>query len=153
MNIIKKTVKFLIISMFFAYYFIVIALNFVWINEKINPLELLHAEKLHKLSPTLYLSTFPHDITALKSKLHIEHIVTIANPRYPISRELIKEEKKNCQALNIQFSVLPISYLKNRPIEYLHIKNMLKKSQKITLIHAYFFDKRLEKLATELGNH
>ena len=127
----KKTFKFLLISTFFSYYFVAIALNYPWINEKFHILDHLNAVKLKQISKKIYLGTYPDYQRAkfYKKELKIEALITLLDPNFPGSREMVKNEKKICKSLGLELIIIPISLSSKNPMDY--ILDYYKKGSKL----------------------
>ncbi len=144
-NIFKKIFTFFIFFLFSSYYIVAIALNFPWINEHLKPLDYFSLSKFKKISNNLYLSTYPNFYELKKYKsMGIKEVITLLDPNFPISRELVKEERENCKKLKLKFIVLPISFFSKNMNDYMQIKNILKEDKQTTLINTYFFDSRIK---------
>jgi len=142
----KKLLKFLFIASFFSYYFVAVALNYPWINDKIDPISKLGQERLVKINDQLYLGTYPTEkkLRYYKNKLHIRRIVTLLDPSFPLSRELVKGEKAICKQLNLEYIIIPITYFSSSPMDYVLVKDLISGKPEHTYIHNYIFDKRLQ---------
>jgi len=140
----KKIFKFILVSSFFSYYLVAFALNYPAIDSKIKPLKLLDKEYLVELNSGVYLSTYPtyNDLKSLKSKYNIKRVVTLLNPNFPISRELVKAEKDNCKKLGIEFISPPINLDSN--IMNLNIIKDFTLSKDNILINSYYYDKKMK---------
>jgi len=148
MKFIRSIFRILLVTLFFSFYIISIAINFNHINNYIKPLETFHLKHLYKLDNSTYLSTFPRksDLIKYKNKYHIQRIVTLLNYKMLISKELLREEEKNCKELGIELVYIPVSYFSTNPMDYTIIKVLLKEDPKTTLIHTYWFDHRMKML-------
>ena len=136
----------LLISTFFSYYFVAIALNFPWINEHFAPLRQFNLSYLEKLNDTLYLGTYP-DSKSLKKYQHdfgLQRVITLLDPDFPLSRELIKEEKAECKRLGIELIIIPIPFFSKNPMDYVIVQDLLDEVSKVTLIHTYYDDGRMK---------
>jgi len=143
----KKFLKLLLISTFFSYYIVAIALNFPWINEHLNLLERFHADSLVRLSPQLYLGSYPGEkVKKYKENLHVERIITLLDPNFPVSRELLKVEKEYCKKSGLELIVIPIPFLSRNPMDYIIVQDLVNENDKVTLIHTYYFDGRMQTL-------
>jgi hypothetical protein len=142
----KKFFKFFLYAIFFSYYFVAIALNFPRINAYLNPLEILHLSHVVKKDDTLFLGTYPNAtiLETYKNKYHVERIITMLDPDFPISRELIKEEKKLCKEMGIELIIIPIGFYSKNLMDYIIVRDILDDIPKITLIHNYYFDARMK---------
>jgi len=141
----KRLFKFLLITTFFSYYFVAIALNFPWINEHLNPLAFTGERTLVQVSSETYLGNYPTvtNLEDYKKTKGIRRVITLMDPEFPISRELIKAEKKYCKTLGIEHIVIPIALFSKNPMDYMIIRDFLDEEKKKTLIHTYFYDDRL----------
>jgi len=153
MIIFKKLFIFFIFLLFCSYYIIAIAVNFPWINGHIQPLTLFNAKKFTIVNKQIALSTYPtfNDLKNYK-QMGYKEIVTILDPLFPMSRELVKAEKKNCQKLGLKFMVLPIDFHTKSAMDYVLVRNMILNENKKTVINAYFFDKRIRILRNVMKN-
>jgi hypothetical protein len=141
----KKLFKFLLITTFFSYYFVAIALNFPLISNHLNLLGLTGDKALVHVSPETYLGKYPTvaNLEDYKRTEGIKRVITLMDPEFPISRELVKSEKKYCKTLGIEYIVIPIALFSKNPMDYMIIRDFLDEEKKKTLIHAYFYDDRL----------
>ncbi len=148
----KKIFKFLLITLLFSYYFVAIALNFPWINAHLDPLTLLGKQKIVTVKQHVYLGTYPDAkrLKILKSKYGIEQVVVLLDPNFPLSRGLVRAEKKICRQAHIDFVIVPISYFSSNVMDYVIIKSIVEESDKPTYINAYTFDKRMRILKNVL---
>jgi hypothetical protein len=148
MKFIKSIFRILLVTLFFSFYIISIAINFNHINNYLNPLEKLHLKQVYRIDKLTYLSTFPtkNDLIQYKHKYHIQRVITVLNYKMLISKELLREEEKNCKELGLELVYIPVSYFSTNPMDYTLIKVLLKEDPKVTLIHAYWFDHRMQML-------
>jgi len=145
-NLIKRIFRYFWISLFFSFYIVAIAVNYNHINNFINPLEKLHLKKEYKIDNSTYLSTFPsrEDLIRYKKKYHIQRVVALLNYKRIISKSLLKDEEKVCKELGIELVYIPVSLFSKNPMDYNLVKVLLKEYPKVTLIHSYWFDNRME---------
>jgi hypothetical protein len=151
----KKVFKFFLISTFFSYYFVAVALNFPWINEHLNLLKHFNAQHLVSLNEEIYIGSYPDskDLKKYKEKFGLERVVTLLDPNFPLSRELVREEKEQCEKLNLELIVIPISFFSQNPMDYVIIEDLLDEEKKVTLIHTYYMDQRLQILQKMLERY
>jgi len=145
MKYISKTLRIMLFITFFAYYVVAIALTYPWINENMQPLKIFNLEKFIQVKPGLYLSTYPTEkqLKSFQIDLALERVILLLNPSFPISRELLKKEEAVCKSLGIELIIIPISYFSTNPMDFMLIKILLDENPKITLVHTYFYDDRL----------
>ena len=143
----KKIFKLFLIGTFFSYYIIAIALNYPWIDSKIKPLEFFYNTKIKEVKRGIYFGLYPDykDLKYYKDSLNINQVVTILNPNFPFSRELVKAEEQNCKKLGLDFIIIPIESDSKSPMDFIIIQNFVQ-NQKHTLINSYYFDKRMDML-------
>ena len=148
MKFIRSLFRILLVTLFFSFYIISIAINFNHINEYIKPLDVLHLKQIHKINDMVYLSTFPleKDLIAYKKKYHIKRVIALLNHKMLISKELLRAEEKICKKLGLELVYVPVSYFSVNPMDYTLIKVLIKEDPKVTLVHAYWFDRRMKML-------
>jgi len=141
-----KYLRVMLMSSFFVYYVIIVLSNFSWINDKIDPMKLFHLAKFIEAKRGVYLTTYPRyeDIVDYKNRYQIERVVSLLYPKFPISKELLREERIACKELGIEFISIPISYFSDDIMDYIQIKALVEDDNKTTMIHAYFYDERLD---------
>jgi hypothetical protein len=143
----KKISKLFLISIFFSYYLVAIALNFPWINEHFKPLEHLYAVSFKKISPQLYLGNYPGEkIRKYQNDLGLERVITLMDPDFPVSRELLKKEEEMCKRYGLELIVIPVSFFSRNPMDYMIIRDIVNENSGVTLIHTYYFDGRMQTL-------
>jgi hypothetical protein len=151
----KKIFKLFLISIFFSYYFVAVALNFPWINEYFQPLEYLHAASFRKVSPQVYLGSYPGEkIRKYQKDFGLERVVTLLDPDFPVSRELLKKEEEECQKYGLELIVIPVPFFSRNPMDYMIIRDIVSENNGVTLVHTYYFDGRmltLEKILKRYG--
>jgi protein tyrosine phosphatase (PTP) superfamily phosphohydrolase (DUF442 family) len=127
-------------------------LNYDKINENLEPIKKLDLYKFEKINEHIYLSTFPtdKDLELYYKKYHIKRVITLLNYKMFISKELLKREESTCKKLGIDLAYIPISYFNVNPMDASVIKFLLSNDKRPTLIHAYFFDKRMDMLEQTL---
>jgi len=142
----KKLLKSLLISTFFSYYFVAIALNFPWINTHFSPLIQFNLVHYEKVNEQLYLGTYP-DEKSLRRYQHdfgLQRVITLLDPDFPLSRELVQVERAECEKLGIELIIIPIPFLSQNPMDYVIVRDLLDEVNKVTLIHTYYFDGRMK---------
>ena len=146
MKFIKFITRTILILIFFSFYVIAIMLNYDKINEYIDPIKKIDAYRFEKINDHIYLSTFPtdEDLYLYKRKYKIKRVITLLNYRMFISKELLRHEEKMCKKLDIDLVYVPISYFDTNPMDTSVIKELLNNDKRPTLIHTYFFDKRIQ---------
>lgn len=115
-------------------------------NKKVDFLTKLHAKYFIQQNDLLYLGTYPTEknLKEYQIKYGLQRVITLLDPTFPVSRELVEEEKKQCALLGIELIVVPISFFSQQSTDYIIIPAILKDTKKITLIHTYYFDARME---------
>jgi len=153
MKYIKTFFRILLIGTFFSFYIISFMINFANVNEYIKPIEVFGLKKEYRINKNLYLSTFPlkEDLIEYKQKYNVERIIAVLNYKMLISKELLKKEEEYCKELGIELIYVPISYFNPNLMDISLIKVLLKESSKTTLIHAYYYDKRMVYLQQALS--
>jgi len=146
--------RYFLVSIFFAYYVIAIALHYPWFSENLDILHVFNFEKIVKINENMYISTYPNQnqLEIYKKKYSIYRVVVVLNPKIPFSRELVKEEQKACSVLNLQFISIPVSASSDKSIDFILIKNILDKfieesktnNEGNILINAYTYDERIQ---------
>jgi len=119
-----------------------------WIDRAIRPLELFGVDKFIDIGNSIYLGTYPSKqrLKEYQRDLGLERVIVVLYPDMPLSRELTQMEKPILKELGIEYISIPIPYLSDAPERYEMIKDILNSNPKVTLIHAYMYDKRLERV-------
>jgi len=151
----KKLFKLFLISTFFSYYLVAVALNFPWINEHFDLLEKFNLKHSIQLNKNLYIGTYPdsEDLQKYQQELGVEQVITLLDPNFPLSKELIKTEKEQCKKLGIDLIIIPIPFFSKKLVDYMIIRNLLDEVGRVTYIHAYYFDDRMKLLKKVLQRY
>lgn len=146
-------IRFILLSLFFSFYLIMISANADRIEEYLNPLKYFKPA-VEKLNNGLYVGGYPNNKALLK--LHkergITRVISLLDPHFPLTRELVAYEKANCQAIGIEFVVVAAHdftrYRDMLPV----IEEILEEAPKVTYIHAYFMSKQLKTITAALSH-
>jgi len=146
-------IRLILLSLFFSFYLIMIAINIDRIEEYLDPLASFKPD-IVKIEEGVYVGGYPNEkvLRVLKSEKGVDRVVSLLDPHFPVTRELVAHEKQNCELLGIEFISLPAQdfprYRDMLPV----IDEILKKGKKVTYIHSYFMSDRLEKLTAALSH-
>lgn len=142
---ILKTSRIILFITFFAYYIVALALTYPWINAHVEPLKILDLEKIKQVTPLVYLSSYPTQkhLESYQIDISLQRVILLLNPNFPISRELVKQQEEICKTLGLELIIIPISFFSTDPMEFMLIKILLDENPKVTLVHSYFYDGRL----------
>ncbi len=144
---ISKLIRFLLFLSFLSYFFVAILVNMARLELYIQPLRILHLEKVEcNKNRTICIGSYPDK--KLLETYHPKTVISLLNPKLPFFRELIAREKEYCKTLGIDFVSIPISFFSNKTDTYNDLKDLLNTSgvKKPIYIHAYLLDHRLELL-------
>jgi len=150
-RILMFLLKSVIIFLFFSYFIVSFLVNSDRILLWTNPFGRLHLEHVTCLrSKTICLGSYPSK--KLLVRLQPKTVVSLLNPKLPVSREITKREKAICKKLGIDFISLPIPFFDDTPKNYENLLALLNspETRHPVYVHAFLFDHRLETIQHRL---
>jgi len=145
-------VRLMLLALFLSFYLIMMAINVDRIEESFDPFEQFKPT-VRKLDEGLYLGGYPNEKTllSLKKVQGVQRVICLLDPHFPVTRELVLNEQRNCQKLGIEL-VLVAAHDFSRSRDMLPvIGDILLEEKKVTYVHDYFMSKRLENLSVALS--
>ena len=133
-------------SVFISYFVVAIIVNSDRIENRLDPLTRLGLREVRCLRHnTLCLGTYANEKDL--GKYHIRTVISILNPIFPFSREIVQAQKETCRKMNIDFVSIPISFFSDDENIYKNLLRFLHYSKnRPVYINGYLFDHRLEEL-------
>ena len=145
-------IRLLLLSLFLSFYLIILAANADRIEEYFDPFERFKPA-VTQLDEGLYNGGYPNEkvLRTLKTEKGVQRVICLLDPHFPVSRELVANEQRNCEALGIEF-VLVAAHDFSRYRDMLPvIREILSEQKKVTYIHDYFMSRRLKNLSAALS--
>ncbi|WP_456431419.1 hypothetical protein [Nitratifractor sp.] len=127
-----------VLFVFFSFYYIlIIVTSSAYFSEKIGLMRLFGGAHFERVTPTIYVGTYPEGEIWEKIKQNkIRRIVSILNPIYPFSKELVAKERKLCKEKGIAFIDLPGVRIDD-PALFSEFLALVSEEEMPTYIHAY----------------
>ncbi|SFV62553.1 hypothetical protein MNB_SV-3-1582 [hydrothermal vent metagenome] len=147
-----KILRNFLVLLFSSYYFLMVALNYSYIENRFSPLKIFNLSKITALEKETYIGTYPNqeDIQMLKNKKHIKRIISFLNPNIPIARELDHAERDYCKKAHIELINIP-NFSPYNIGEFSALLELLSDNTP-TYIHAYFYGNALKIIHQRLQN-
>ena len=147
------TIRTVLFFLFFSFYLIMFAVNADRIEEYFDPLRSFKSPPL-KVRDDLYVGSYPTDkeLKRLHQEFGVEKVICLLDPRFPVSRELAANEKRNCHREGILFVSLVSRDFKRFSDMLPIISEIMDEDDKVTYINAYFFNRELEHLSAVLAS-
>lgn len=134
--------RIILFVLFLSYYIVAIASNFSSIYNNIDFIRYFNSNA-QKINAITYTGSAPtiKDIIKLKKVYHIKRIISLLDPRFPISKELSKSEKQICKKNGIEFIQIPYAGSRKDSYKSMIIADIMQKYPKQTYIHGYSDDR------------
>ena len=143
--------RFVVFMLFFSFYLIMVLVNVDRIEDMFDPLSAWKGE-VQEVNSGLYIGAYPNaqELRRLQKRYGIKRVISLLDPRFPVSRKLVAYEKDNCKKYGIEFVSLAqrdfARYSNMVPI----ITEILDHKKVPTYIHHYFINRFVERLSGAL---
>ena len=146
-------IRSVLLLLFFSFYLIMIAVNADRIEENFDPLRAFKSPPV-KVRDDLYVGSYPTatELKRLHQEFGVEKVICLLDPRFPVSRELVANEKRNCDKEGILFVSLVARDFKRINDMLPIISEIMDEDDKVTYINAYFLNRQVEHLSVVLAS-
>ncbi len=147
------SIRTVLFFLFFSFYMIMLVANADRIEEYFDPLRAFKSPPV-KVRDDLYVGSYPtaKELKKLHHELGVEKVICLLDPRFPVSRELVANEKRNCRKEGIIFVSLVARDFKRFRDMLPIISEIMDEDDKVTYINAYFFNRQVEHLSVVLAS-
>jgi len=142
-----RLIRYTLFLVFISYFIVALIVNSDRIENLLRPLERMGmSQVVCSRDESVCLGTYAHE-EELRAR-HVKTVVSILNPLFPFSRELVSAQKNVCRRMKIDFVSIPVSYFPNRSEKgYGNLQRFLRSTDAYPVyINGYLFDHRLESL-------
>lgn len=143
--------RFVIFMLFFSFYLIMIAVNIDRIEDIFDPLSPWKGA-VEKVESGLYIGAYPNaqELQRLQKDYGVQRVISLLDPNFPVSRELLTYEKRNCKKYGIIFVSLSQHDLSDHRNMATVITEILAHKKVPTYIHYYFINRDIKQLSAAL---
>ena len=144
--------RFVVFMLFFSFYLIMVVVNVDRIEDMFDPLAAWKGS-VQEVNSGLYIGAYPNaqELGGLQKRYGIKRVISLLDPRFPVSRELVAYEKRNCQKYGIEFVSLAQRDFKRYSNMVPIITEILDQKELPTYIHHYFINRRIKQLSGALS--